>query len=49
MLQTMVSPSSNQNAVPVTGAYKVDISRGERIGGCRPSGSPGLTTNATCH
>jgi hypothetical protein len=32
MLQTMVSPSSTQNAAPVSGAYKVDISRGERIG-----------------
>ena len=31
MLQTMVSPHI-QNAAPVSGAYKVDISRGERIG-----------------
>ncbi len=32
MLQTMVSPSFSQNAAPVSGAYKVDISRGERVG-----------------
>jgi len=32
MLQTMVSPSLSQNAAPVSGAFKVDITRGERIG-----------------
>src|SRR4051794_41310266 len=31
MLQTLVSPHI-QNAAPVSGAYKVDVSRGERIG-----------------
>ena len=32
MLQTVVSPFSSQKAAPVSDAYKVDISRGERIG-----------------
>ena len=35
-----------QNEQPVSGGFRVDVSRGERIAACRRNGFPGPITSA---